>query len=528
MKRIKLFFILTLLISCMAFECKTVRADEDTSGYAVEEETTEEEDTSDEEDDEEDEEEEKGKKKEKRKKEYTQEEYEELLEELMEKIVALFLGDAEVKLTPEEVEELDDVVNIVWDGEWKSPQTTPVTPSTSWLEENVEVYKETVYQESKTPVEVIAQQAAKEELSVKEVIGGTIMDMGVSHSLDKMQEIVTTKNLEKVLGNADKAKKTWDKFDAISDMVEYINGIGKLSQIIEANEPDMFLQLYLQTGDMFSLAVENNTDVIWEFNSGLWKSLMETEQYKQFVEDNKDNFGEAFWKAAWDGWGECVQHLPLEMKYLAEDLTKLYKEISPTWNLYEWLMGKLKPTQFVNVYKPNIYLYSEEPIEVDVRFTEEQWLTETIPEYSLGWNTRLHGDGDITCQNEQYDFLFYESIASQALVVKEGGWIVEASRREEQLLDILAQYDFNEEETEDFIEFWMEMLEEDVDYVMYPQDTACVDKQMPIVITPQPEQITRLWFAFEEYDGQEVKAPQITPIVRVGFTVVEWGGFFLD
>ncbi len=518
MKRIKIFFILSILMFCMAFNCKTVEAKFDLDAAVAEEyEVLLEGDYTPEEF------------KEMLKEKYTPEEYEKVYMELMKKIItAVLLGDAEVKLTPEEIEEMDNVVNIVWDGTGDAKKKSPKTPSMDWVNEEVDAFKESLYQESKTTAEVIVRETAKDELSFEKVIGGAIFDMGVSHSTDKLKELTVTKGLEMYLGDADKAKKKWGAIDAVSDMVKYINGIGKAKQIIEANEPDMILQLCLQVGDTFSLTVDNHTDVIWDFNSKSWKRLMETEAYKQFVEEHKDNFGQAFRQATWEGWGQCFDHLSVEMEYLAADLSKLFTGIEESGGLFEWLRGKIKPTKYVNVYKPNIYLYSDEPMEVDVKFTEEQWLTETIPEYSLGWYTRLHGDGDITCQNEQYDFLFYESIASKALVVDDGGFIVEASNREEQLRNILALYDFNAEETEDFIEFWMEMLEENVDYVMYPQDTACVDKQMPIVITPKPEQITRLWFAFEEYDGQEVKAPQITPIVREGFTVVEWGGFFLD
>ena len=74
----------------------------------------------------------------------------------------------------------------------------------------------------------------------------------------------------------------------------------------------------------------------------------------------------------------------------------------------------------------------------------------------------------------------------------------------------------------------MEKLEPGVDFVMYPQDTANVDVQMPIEIIPVPTNITRIWFGFETYEGQVLEVPQVEPIQRGGFTVVEWGGFILD
>ena len=63
---------------------------------------------------------------------------------------------------------------------------------------------------------------------------------------------------------------------------------------------------------------------------------------------------------------------------------------------------------------------------------------------------------------------------------------------------------------------------------MDPQSTKCVDLQMPVEIHPIPDAITRIWFGFEEYEGQNVEIPEAEVIPRDGFTVVEWGGFFLD
>lgn len=212
------------------------------------------------------------------------------------------------------------------------------------------------------------------------------------------------------------------------------------------------------------------------------------------------------------------------------DISTFFREGEEFENMTLWerFMCQAKPSSKVNVYKPNIYFYSDNPMNINVEFLEEQLLTETIPEYFLGWDTYVHGDGKITCQEEEFDFLFYESLASREMAQQEYGWIIYAATREEQLLRILAEYDFNEKETYDFMEFWMEMLEDGVDYVMYPQNTKDVDKQMPIRIMPEPEEITRIWFGFEKYNGQAVERAEFVPIVRKGFTIVEWGGFFLD
>jgi len=59
---------------------------------------------------------------------------------------------------------------------------------------------------------------------------------------------------------------------------------------------------------------------------------------------------------------------------------------------------------------------------------------------------------------------------------------------------------------------------------MYPQLTEKVDSAMPIRIEPKPSTIYRIWFVFEEYKEQDIITPNIVPIERKGFTVIEWGG----
>lgn len=44
----------------------------------------------------------------------------------------------------------------------------------------------------------------------------------------------------------------------------------------------------------------------------------------------------------------------------------------------------------------------------------------------------------------------------------------------------------------------------------------------------QPDNIFRLWFGFARYEGGMVTEPEIIPMERNGFTVVEWGGAVLN
>ena len=185
----------------------------------------------------------------------------------------------------------------------------------------------------------------------------------------------------------------------------------------------------------------------------------------------------------------------------------------------------------VSCYKPNIYIYTKEETQVNVEFAYPDLLTTTIPEYKNNWNVIAKGDGrlvDTLGNNEEYNYLFYESIAMPHFFKKDSGWLIVSNTREQQYRDILTEYGFNETEIADFIEYWTEKLPQGVDYIMYPQNTETVNYVMPVNVTPEPDSMERIWFTFEEYNGQRCGIPTITPIERKDYAVVEWGGIILD
>ncbi|MBP3206458.1 MAG: hypothetical protein J6M66_13670 [Lachnospiraceae bacterium] len=183
------------------------------------------------------------------------------------------------------------------------------------------------------------------------------------------------------------------------------------------------------------------------------------------------------------------------------------------------------------VEKPNIYLYPAEETAVAVNFGEPDKLTRTIPAYQTGWEVLAEPDGTLTvpdaqdpADTEKYGFLFYESIAEGFYFQRREGFIVPADSRESVFREILSQYGLNETETDDFVEYWSDRLEEGVDYIMYPQLNETVDAVMPMEITPAPDSVLRLWFVFDEDTSREITAPTVDAFARNGFSVVEWGG----
>lgn len=212
---------------------------------------------------------------------------------------------------------------------------------------------------------------------------------------------------------------------------------------------------------------------------------------------------------------------------LLEDPDGTIKRTLDPANLFKWC---IRMVEWINCYKPNIYIYGEEGTELSVTFDTPQLLTTTIPEYNDTWDVALEEDGQLTVDGlSDFDFLFYESVTLPELLQDESGFVINADTREEQFREIMTEYGFNETETDDFVEFWMEKLEENVDYVMYPQLTEAVDIAMPITVEAEEEfdSYYRIWFYFvnvAEVDMAAVSEPEIVPVEHDGFTLIEWGG----
>jgi len=171
--------------------------------------------------------------------------------------------------------------------------------------------------------------------------------------------------------------------------------------------------------------------------------------------------------------------------------------------------------------KPNIYLYSDQDLTAQVRLAPEYAITVSEPVYQpgKGWRAEIR-NGSL---NGNGDFLFYEALGSDFEWQKEEGFAIRAASREQDMAFMLGQYGFNEKETLEFIDYWASHLTEDVDFVFYPQETAAVNQDMPLYITPKPDHVMRIWFCAEPFVS--APGPVVNPetIIREGFYIVEWG-----
>ncbi len=193
---------------------------------------------------------------------------------------------------------------------------------------------------------------------------------------------------------------------------------------------------------------------------------------------------------------------------------------------YHFPYEKTSFEEDLSVEKPNIYLYSDRDLTAQVRLMPERAITVSDPLYQPGmgwqaviWNGSLNGKGD---------FLFYEGLVPDSGWQKREGYVIRAAYRGQDMAFMLGQYGFNEKETAEFIDYWVSHLPGDVDYVFYPKETEAVEQVMPLIISPEPDNVMRIWFYAEPLVSAPEPVTSPEQILREGFYVVEWGVMVKD
>jgi hypothetical protein len=82
---------------------------------------------------------------------------------------------------------------------------------------------------------------------------------------------------------------------------------------------------------------------------------------------------------------------------------------------------------------------------------------------------------------------------------------------------------------EEFADYWRPILKRyGVDVAVKPFDPSFVRVHMPLELAPLPDTEIRALVVFSPWDGKPLEAPDIKVPVRRGFTLVEWGGLWID
>ncbi len=207
------------------------------------------------------------------------------------------------------------------------------------------------------------------------------------------------------------------------------------------------------------------------------------------------------------------------------DLLGVVTALSVSPSTEEAFIGNNSP----KTAKPVIYLYPEEPTQVNVQLFFSGELVHSFPVYpENGWNVTAYPDGRLFDQNGlEYPYLFWDG-NSDAVFTFDEGFCVRGSETKTFLTNKLQEIGLNAVETNDFLKYWLPLMRDNAYNIISFQAETYTDTAK-LHITPKPDSELRVFMAFKPSDTFVKLKPQEFPaFTRDGFTVVEWGGSFVQ
>lgn len=181
------------------------------------------------------------------------------------------------------------------------------------------------------------------------------------------------------------------------------------------------------------------------------------------------------------------------------------------------------------IKKPVIYLYPKEKTDVELSINFEGKLETTFPKLEKSWNVTAYENGQIFDKktNRFYTSLFWDGEITFPTTHYQykTGFVVEKEKLTSFLIEKLEFMGLNTVETNDFIQYWLPILEQNKSTFIHFLVNEKYDIFSTNNVHPKPETSIRVMMEFFGVDEIFSIAPQQLPSTkRKGFTLVEWGG----
>lgn len=175
-------------------------------------------------------------------------------------------------------------------------------------------------------------------------------------------------------------------------------------------------------------------------------------------------------------------------------------------------------------YKPVIYLYPEQETEVSVKLDLDGQLTCTYPAYDEGWQVVAKPDGTLQDINGQtYSYLYWEGETNARWDMTQG-FCVKGEDTAQFLETALEKLGLNRREANEFIVYWLPLMEKNPYNIIAFQTDAYTDAAK-LEVTPVPDTLIRVFMTWQPSQiPVDIPAQELTAPDRKGFSAVEWGG----
>ena len=203
-----------------------------------------------------------------------------------------------------------------------------------------------------------------------------------------------------------------------------------------------------------------------------------------------------------------------EEKLTSQDISDIYQK-------YTFNTGNTGELVF---YKPIIYLYPTEEMDLTIKFKDPSRLITTYPVYKDGWNIHVSVDSTITIDNRSYYALYYDEIGNFVATFDEGFYVTKENAITF-LEESLDEMGFSNREANEFIMYWLPILEANGESLVYFEQTEERNNECPLEMSVNPDTYLRVIIHIKKCNGEvDIKKQELKKTLRIGFTLVEWGG----
>ncbi len=183
----------------------------------------------------------------------------------------------------------------------------------------------------------------------------------------------------------------------------------------------------------------------------------------------------------------------------------------------------------IMVKKPVIYLYPKEKTDISIKIDFKGKILTTFPKYEQNWNLIGYPDGQIFDKktNRFYSSLFWDGTQTfpKEHYNYQSGFVVSKNDLTAFLIEKLEYIGLNTMETNEFVQFWLPILEKNETNFIHFFVNSEYDVISKNTIFPKPDTEIRLFMEFYELkEPLKISEQKLQKTERKGFTIVEWGG----
>lgn len=176
--------------------------------------------------------------------------------------------------------------------------------------------------------------------------------------------------------------------------------------------------------------------------------------------------------------------------------------------------------------KPLLYLYPKKETKVTVTFDDPSKIKTSYPIYKDKWKITANSKGVLEDKNRnEYYALYWEESGTKNIDFKKGYYVTKDDAMQF-LEDKLKYIGLNDRERNEFIIYWLPVLEENEKSVVYFELTDERQAYNKIKISPKPDSLLRFAMHVKKVDKKpnDFEKQKLSHFNRKGFSAIEWGG----